>query len=131
MANIVEVLGRDIMHKKDFVKTSSGDRAKIEGLENYKEWCFRTIITTPGSLVHRPQWGAGAKDYLNGPASLAKQQELAKRIQEQLMRDPRTEEVRGVAISVNQSNPAMTYIIVRVKPVGYDETEMKFEPFGV
>jgi phage baseplate assembly protein W len=130
MANITEFLGRDIRHYKDYVRTSSGDRERIEGLDNYKEACLRRIITTPGSIVHRPTYGVGAKDYLNAPSTLSKQRELAKKIEEQLMQDPRTEKVSGVSISVNQSKPDLTKIIVRVKPVGYDEIEMKFEPFG-
>lgn len=130
MANINEVMGTDVRHYKDYVKTSSGDRATITGLDNYKEALFRRLITTPGALVHRPNYGVGVKRFLNSPATLSRQRDLARRIEEQFMLDPRTEKVSGVSIAINNSRPDLSIIVVRVKPVGYDEIEMKFEPFG-
>lgn len=130
MANITEVLGTDVKHKGDYVRRSSGDRDLISGLDNFKEAVLRRIITVPGSIVHRPAYGVGLKLFLNSLSSLSKQQELATKIQEQIELDSRTDEVTGVSISFDPKNPALTYIVVRVRPVGYDEIEMKFEPFG-
>lgn len=130
MASITEVMGTDVMHRGDYVRASNGDRASITGLENLYQALFHRLITSPGSLVHRPTYGVGIKDYLNGPNSLAKQRELANRIDEQFRRDPRVAEVSGVLVSPDNKIPSMTYIVVRVKPVGYDELEMKFVPFG-
>lgn len=130
MANITETMLTDVMHKKDYVRTAVGDRATITGLDNYKEALFRRLITEPGSLIHRPQYGVGIKRYQGALSTLTKQRELATIIEEQFLRDPRTDSVMGVLVSTNQAQPDLTYIIVRVKPVGYDEVEMKFEPFG-
>lgn len=130
MANITEVMLTDIMHRKDYVRTSSGDREKISGLDNYKEALFRRLVTEPGSLIHRPGYGVGIKRFLGALASLSKQRELAGLIQEQFLQDPRTDSVSGVLVQSNVARPDMTYIIVRVRPVGYDEIAIKFEPFG-
>lgn len=129
MANITEVLKTDIMHRMDYVRTSTGDRQLISGLDNYKQWLFNCLITEPGSLVHRPNFGVGIKRYQGGPLTLAKQREIAVRIQEQYEKDPRTDKVTGISISTDPKIPSLTYIVVRVKPVGYDEIEMKFTPF--
>ena len=130
MANITETMLTDIMHKKDYVRRSSGDRERISGLDNLKEALFRRLITVPGSLVHRPEYGVGLKLWINALSSLSKKRELAVKIEEQFRRDPRVDKVTGIAIQSDDARPYLTYIIVRVKPVGYDEIEMKFEPFG-
>lgn len=130
MATLDEVFKRDIAFKGDFVLTPTGDIDVISGLENLKQALFHRIITSPGSLVHRPTYGVGIKDYLNGPASLSLQTELARRIQEQLILDPRVEEVLGVGFSFTDSRPDLTRIVVRVKPRGYDELGFTFLPFG-
>lgn len=129
MANITEVMKTDIRHTGDYVRTSTGDRDTISGLDNYKQWLFNCLITEPGSLVHRPNFGVGIKRYQGGPLTMAKQQEIALRIEEQFGRDPRTDKVTGVLFTLDSRNPSLTYILVRVKPVGYDEIEMQFTPF--
>ena len=130
MANITEVLGTDVKHKSDFVRRSSGDRDLITGLDNFKEALLRRLITVPGSLIHRPQYGVGIKLFLGSLSSLTKQRELAVKIEENFKRDPRVDKITGISVSFDDRNPSLTYIIVRVRPVGYDEVEMKFEPFG-
>ena len=130
MANITEVMLTDIKHRKDYVRTSSGDRDFITGLDNYKEALFRRLITEPGSLIHRPTYGVGIKRYLGAVSTISKKQELANIIQEQFLQDPRTDEVLGILIKSEDSRPELTYIIVRVRPAGYDEIAIKFEPFG-
>jgi len=129
MANITEVMLTDIAHKSDYVRTTTGDRALVSGLENYKDALFRRLITSPGSIVHRPDYGVGIKNYQGAPLSLEKQRELVVRIEEQFLRDPRTEKVVGISFKTPPDNPSMTKILVSVKPVGYDEVEMQFTPF--
>ena len=130
MANITETMGTDVKHKGDYVKRSSGDRDLIAGLDNLKEALLRRLITVKGSLNHRPNYGVGVKLYINSLNTLSKQRELANQIQEQFSLDPRVDQVTGVAVTFDDRTPELTYIVVRVKPVGYDELAMKFEPFG-
>ena len=131
MATVNEIMLTDVKHKKDYIRTASGDRETITGLENYGEALFRRLMTKPGALIHRPDYGVGIKRFQGAVSGLSKQRELANLIQEQFLRDPRTESVKGILFKIDESRPDMTYIIVRVKPVGYDEVAMKFEPFGV
>lgn len=130
MASITEVLGRDIAHKSDYVPRASGDLDTVEGLENYKLALFHRLITSPGSLAWRPNYGVGMKDFQNAPSGLSAQRDLARRIQDQFELDPRTEAVLGVVFNADDANPELTEVLVRVKPVGYDEITATFTPFG-
>lgn len=131
MASIEEVLGRDIAHKSDFLLTATGDLDTLSGLENVKQALYRRLLTSPGSLIHRPNYGVGIKDFQNAPAGLETQRQLALRIQEQFEQDPRIESVLGVRLDVNDLFPEMTEVIVRVRVRGYDEeASLNFIPFG-
>lgn len=131
MANITETLLRDIMHKRDLVRRpTDGDLERIEGLENLRQALLRRLVTSPGSLVHRPEYGVGIKDFQGSLNSLANQRKIAARINEQFLRDPRVESVDGVSISSTDSRPEHIVISVRYTVVGYGETEAKFIPFG-
>lgn len=132
MANITETLLTDVRHKKDFVKEDApgGDLRTISGLENVKEAIFRRIMTEPGSLTHRPDYGVGLKQFQNAPASLATHRELASRIAQQLRRDSRIAEVQGVSVDVRDSEPEKARILVNVLVVGFDEVVPVEIPFG-
>lgn len=130
MASITETMGKDIAHRSDYERTNTGDLGTIEGLENYRLALFHRLMTTPGALVHRPNYGVGIKDFQNSPASLGTQRQLAIRIKDQFELDSRTDKVLGVRYEVGDGSPDKTVIIVRVRPVGYDDVEAKFIPFG-
>jgi len=131
MANIDEFLGTDIAHASDLVVSASGDLSTITGLANVKMALFHRLITNPGALAHRPEYGVGIKNYQNAINTLASQQQIAARIQEQFELDPRVEGVKGVAVDYDELNPSLVKFTVRVKIVGYGETAMTFTPFGV
>lgn len=114
----------------DMTLTASGDLGTISGLANLKAALFRRLITTPGSLVHRPQYGVGVGQFQNSLSSFAKQQQLAALIQEQFEQDPRVQEVSSVGIDASDTSPNLTTIKVSVKPVGYSEQTMIFQPFS-
>lgn len=130
MASITEVLKTDIAFKNDFVRTATGDLDLLSGLENIKIALFRRLMTTPGTIIHRPNYGVGLKNFQNAPSSLGLQQDLAKTIQEQFEQDPRVQSVTGVAIHFDDYSPSRTTIVVRVELEGYTETQMTFVPFG-
>ena len=130
MASIEEIYGRDIAFKSDLVITPAGDIDTISGIDNVKEALFRRLITSKGSLVHRPDYGVGIKDFQNSPSTLFYQQQLAAKIKEQFELDPRVEKVVGVSIDFDDYSPQIVNIKVRVKLVGYGETAMNFIPFG-
>ena len=128
--NITEALKIDIAHVGDLVRTSGGDIGRISGLANYKNALFHRLITVPGSLVHRPNYGVGLPMYQNSPMSFGIQQTLAAKIREQFLRDPRTEAVSSISISNDTDIPGQILIRVFVKPIGYTEQEMIFTPFN-
>jgi phage baseplate assembly protein W len=130
MATIEEVLKTDLAFTDDFKVTATGDIDIISGLANIKQALFNRLVTSPGSLIHRPTYGVGIKDYQNSPSSLASQQLLAKKIQEQFLQDERIEAVTGVQIKFNDLTPEKTTILVKVKVKGYDESAFAFIPFG-
>lgn len=130
MATIDEVLGTDLAHKADYVLSATGDLDTISGLENVKNALFHRLITSPGSLVHRPDYGVGIKDFQNSPNSIDTQRQLANRIQEQFEQDPRVQKVLGVSLNYGDSTPDQVEIMVRVQIAGYDEISAKFIPFG-
>lgn len=130
MADLDEIMKVDMAFNGDLVKKSDGDLEGITGLSNFKQALFQRLITTPGTLVHRPTYGVGLKDFQNAPNTLANQRKIAARIKEQFELDPRVEEVLGVRVEVDDLTPWKLLIIVRVKPVGYDEVTAEFIPFG-
>ena len=119
----------DFAHKGDYLVTPGGDLDLISGLANLKNALLHRLITVPGSLVHRPNYGCGLPSFLNGLSSFATQQRFAAIIREQFKRDPRVEDVSSISIDSEDNNPQLTAIVVRVKPVGYSEEEMKFTDF--
>lgn len=120
----------DIAHLGDFVKTASGDLSKISDIPNLQNALFRRLITTPGSLIHRPTYGVGIKRWQNVLNRLAAQREIALAIQTQFELDPRVEKVSGVLINYSDADPSQTTIVVRVQPIGRDVVAMTFVPFG-
>ena len=131
MADLTEFMGKDIAFKGGGMSISpTGDVALVEGLENLKQALFNRMITVPGSLKHRPNYGVGVPLFLGAISSLSKQQELAGKIKEQCELDPRVEEITGVALDYTDEHPEQVKVIVRVKPVGYEESAMTFQGFG-
>jgi len=128
---IEEFLGTDIRFDSDFVKEDDpeGDITTISGLDNYKAAMLRRWTTTPGSLAHRPEYGAGLKDYQNAPNTLATRQKITQRIEEQALRDNRTEAVLSVSFTWDDLYPEKTIISVSMKVRGYGDVEITFNPF--
>jgi len=130
MSQLDEFLKRDIAFKGDFVQTPTGDLDVIAGLDNVKESLFRRLVTTPGSLIHRPEYGVGLKKFQGAANSLDNQRTLASLIKQQFEEDPRVEEVTGVSVFVDDNKPDTIEIICRVSIVGYGETGFNFLAFG-
>jgi phage baseplate assembly protein W len=130
MATIEEALLRDVLHNGDIRVTPSGDVELVSGLLNLKQALFHRLLTTPGALVHRPEYGVGIKNYQNAVNTLDTQRRLANTIIDQFQRDSRIREVSGVRISTDETVPGKVVIYVRVKAVGYDEITLDFKPFG-
>lgn len=130
MANLLDILKVDVAHVDDIEITATGDIDKIDGLENIKTAIFHRLVTQPGALIHRPDYGVGIRSFQNSLSSLGKQRELAIKIAEQLVKDPRIVEVKGVRIIPNDSQPWLTKIIINLTIQGYEDTSIGLTPFG-
>lgn len=130
MSQIDEFLKRDIAFKSDFIATASGDLEVISGLDNLKEALFRRLITTPGSVIHRNDYGCNLKAFQGSLNNLENRRRLAQTIKEQFETDTRVEQVTGVSFDVNDNKPDMIQVNVKVSVRGYGETGFSFVAFG-
>lgn len=128
--SLTDVLKTDIAHFSDLQRSATGDLDLVSGLANLKNALLHRLVTVPGSLVHRPEYGVGIPLYQGRINSYSTQREIALRIQEQFARDSRVQSVAGVLFEVNQASPDKLKIIVRVVAIGYDEATMSFTPFA-
>ena len=119
----------DLRFEGDLQVTKTGDLDTISGFDNLRQRLYHRLITVPGSLAHRPEYGVGVKEFQNEVGSLDKQRNLAFRIQDQFEQDPGLEKVRSIAIRQQDSEPGEFKVIVRYKPVGRNELDEEFDPF--
>jgi hypothetical protein len=115
--------------EKTFLKMGLGNLEKISGLDNVRQQLYHRLITVPGSIVHRPNYGVGAQNFQNVTLTIARQRELALRVQEQFSQDDRVVRVLGLSFSADEFQPEKFTIICRVELQGYGETELNFQPF--
>ena len=109
----------------------SGDMPTISGLDNLKERLIRRYITRRGSFAFRPEYGASLPDYQNEVSSIDTQKKMFNAIREQSLLDPGVKEVKEIAFSIDEDNPAATRILVKIKPVGYDDFSFTVSPFAL
>lgn len=69
--------------------TASGDLALVSGSESYRQARIRALSTSPGRMLHRPQFGAGIQGLL-GLKGAAIAQRIRADVAAQLYRDERT-----------------------------------------
>ena len=118
----------DLLFRSDFIPAPNGDFGLAKGLVNLKQALFHRLITVPGSLVHRPDYGVGVKRWQNDLSTIDKQRELANIIKSQFEQDERVDELLGVRF-VNDGNGQFT-IYYRVSVSGGKLLEEETNPFG-
>ena len=97
----------------DYKASVSGDIESVTGMKNLEQSLLHRLITMPGTLIHRPDYGIGIQLWQNGPLTFEKKRQLAVRIDEQYRRDPRVVRIRQISI---QGMPGDEFgIIVSVK----------------
>jgi phage baseplate assembly protein W len=96
-------LGRDVYSSADRLVTGSGGYALAEGLANLRLALWRLLITAPGELYHRPDYGIGIRRHLNQPMGAARMRELRTEIIAQVAKDPRISKVVNVSLSLDAS----------------------------
>jgi len=129
MTEINNAYLEDLYFSEDFEPSKNGDLLTITGKENLSQALFHRLITSKGSLVHRPDYGVGIKDFEGGISSLASQRELALRIKDNFEQEPRIKEVTGLKFNQDDVNPSQFTVIVKYEAIGYNNLEETFDPF--
>ena len=107
----------------------NGDIQLIEGVKNLRQALFHRLITVKGSLVHRPNYGIGIKQYQNRIARLDTQRELSLEIRKQFLEDPRVKTVDSISF---QAKPDGSFIVrYRIITVGLGELTFNEEIGGL
>lgn len=83
----------------------SGDVGRLSGRDNLTRAIMRRLVTTPGSLVHRPTYGCGVLGYIGLANSPAVRSKLANAIRANLLQERRIKDV-SVALSVGTMDDA-------------------------
>lgn len=130
MALLNEFLRKDIKHRNDYELTPTGDLVLEDGLDNLRAALFRRLVTSPGSLVHRPFYGVGIKDFQNAPATIETKRKMANRIADNFQREDRIEAVKGVQIQFADDTPEIQVVKVRVEVRGFGEQVFLFQPLN-
>jgi phage baseplate assembly protein W len=121
----------DLKHSGDLEGTPSGDILEVTGKENLRQAVIHRLITSKGSLIHRPEYGVGLKNYQNRLSTLSTQRELANEIKKQLESDPRIESVDSVKFTQETENQAGTFrVLVKYTAVAIGEIDQEVQPFG-
>jgi phage baseplate assembly protein W len=120
----------DIAFEGDLVATATGDIDLVDGLGNVKAALYRRLLTIPGSLIHRPNYGVGIKLYQNSVNTLATRRKIATAIEEQFLLDDRVKSVDGISFEFDDNQSGQILIKISLTLVGYDEAQtLTFIPF--
>lgn len=90
--------GRDVWFDGDYRVAPAGDWLVAERSVALRQALIRRWTTPPGAFAAHPGYGAGALDFVKARKTQANADELAGRIREQSLRDPRVLKAEGVAI---------------------------------
>ena len=131
MSQIENMYLKDLHFKSDFATSKSGDVLRISGKENLNQALLHRLVTVKGSLVHRPEFGVGVKEFQNNIANMASQRELAIRIREQFVLEPRVNKVTSVRITKYEEDDSKFSLIVKYQDISYNNLEETFKPFEI
>lgn len=109
-----QILLRDIAHP--FAATAAGDIASVAGVANLRAAIYRRLTAMPGSIPHRPQYGAGCQEFCNKLGTVANRQALVNRVKQHLARERRIDEV--LSVSVGSWADGQIEITIAVRAIG-------------
>lgn len=103
--------------------TASGDLRSIAGLENLKASVRRCAVTSPGRLLHRPDFGGGLPLSIETPLRPSDLATLQNRVRRALLRDSRVEDasVRTTRGLPGESRAAALTVELAVRPRGGED----------
>jgi hypothetical protein len=83
--------------------TPTGDLQTVAGRANLRAALRRRVCTSPGELLHRPEYGAGAPDFIETIGNPSNRARLANQVRKNLLRDRR---LADVAVGVSAGLPS-------------------------
>lgn len=118
------------LERGDLDGAAGGDYRSVSLEENMKQAVFNRIITRRGTLLHRPDYGAGLLDFLNTPMTLQRKREMARAIKENVELDPRIQEVSTIAIQEATDGSGRVTLEINYIIQGYGSVTNLFEGVG-
>lgn len=97
--------------------TLTGDWPSISGRDNLHAAVRRRLVTAPGQLVHRPEYGGGLPLYVGRLATPGEAARLAAGARQNLLRDPRIAQA-DVRAGEPPGMPSAVLVEVAVQPTG-------------
>lgn len=102
--------------------TPTGDWPTVAGRPNLQAALIRRATTSPGELMHRPQYGAGVLAFLESPNADEVRARMDVVVRANLLQDPRVADVQTRSFP-RPENPAHTVLDVRYQARGDDEVD--------
>lgn len=119
--------GRDTAYEHASV---NGDLQTVEGQANLEAALLRRWFTEPGTFAYRPGYGAGVLSFKNLPMTIDNQRQIASRIEAQSLLDKRVESVKSISFTIDEPEPSMVKVKVKIKPVGQNDFTIEFDDLG-
>lgn len=87
------IYGVDILwNGADFQETATADLESVEGPPNVTKALNKRVMTNPGDVSWAPDYGAGARNFVDSPSSAAGT--LSGSVSSQLLQDPRVKSLK-------------------------------------
>jgi phage baseplate assembly protein W len=116
-------LETDMLFSGDYRNTAKGDLQTISELDNIKQAIYLRLITSPGEIIHRQDFGVGIKSFMNKPCTDNNKQRLINKIKLNLIREKRINKINKIVCDWNESLVSVT---INVMAFG-TELNMNFE----
>ena len=117
------LLGKDLFFEGDYSVGQNRDYVLLSGIPALRQAIIHRLITNPGEFKTRPTYGVGVRTFVKKPKTNTNIQLLKRKIEEQLLEEPRVEEVLDIVVETIQDG---IKIQVKIRAAG---KELFFEPF--
>lgn len=101
----------------------TGDLVLVSGLPSLEAWASRAFATNPGSLLHRPAFGAGLERYLGRAGSLS---QIVAACRAALLQDRRVKAAR-ISAQASADNPGHVRVWSEVETVDGGNGQLTLE----
>jgi hypothetical protein len=110
-------------------KAVNGQMPTVSGLDNLRQRLILRFMARRGSYAWNPSYGGDLVSFQNEPLDLQTQKAMFNNIRDQALLDSGVKSVRSVTIDIDDDKPSMSFIRVKIIPIGGEEFELAFQPF--